>query len=772
MIRLGLRLTLAGGRESLGRLVLIAVAVAIGVGLLLGTLAGLNAVNKQNARYAWLETGFAGSDSSTSQQSSPTAGGVDPIWWRERADYFQGQLVGRIDVAATGPNSPVPPGIPALPGPGQFYTSPKLAALLRNYPADELRDRYPGTEIGIISRAALPSPDSLIVVIGRRSQDLSHDPRARLEQRISTTSPSRCNGDCAPDVGTNSNGLLLILSVVIAALLFPVLVFVGAASRLSAARREQRFAAVRLVGATPSQVATIATVESVVAATIGVAAGFGVFLALRPLITLIPFTGMRFFTSDVWPTVGMAVLVALAVPVASAVTARLALRRISISPLGVSRRVPQPPPRARRTLPLAVGVAELGYFAYVDNIGANTHTNTTYEAAVFLGGVLLVMAGLVIAGPWLTYLVSGLIANRARRPAALLAARRLADNPQAGFRAVSGVVLAIFVATCAVGIISTITAGDPAHAHVAPSGRATLVDVLADPGHLNHTTALPVAVAHSLQTIHGINGVAVIRDEPRRPPVAPSGAPKGRVVVQAVQQVVACAQLQHVPALGHCQPGASTAAVNPDYGAGFALHHHRSMADTMWPPSDLTVQQLDALPVDTVLVATDGSRAAVERARTVLDSAYPNDFAAETITEIHVEQSRLLRDYQQLAEVVILTSLPIAGVSLAVSIAGGLVERKRPFSLLRLAGTPLATLRRVVGFEAAAPMLITAVASIAVGFLAAFLFLRAQLAETLRGPTLEYYLVVAAGLIASLVVISSTLPLLNRITAPEAVRNE
>ena len=38
-----------------------------------------------------------------------------------------------------------------------------------------------------------------------------------------------------------------------AALLFPVLIFVGAATRLSAARREQRFAAMRLVGATPGR---------------------------------------------------------------------------------------------------------------------------------------------------------------------------------------------------------------------------------------------------------------------------------------------------------------------------------------------------------------------------------------------------------------------------------------------------------------------------------------------------------------------------------------
>ena len=111
---------------------------------------------------------------------------------------------------------------------------------------------------------------------------------------------------------------------------------------------------------------------------------------------------------------------------------------------------------------------------------------------------------------------------------------------------------------------------------------------------------------------------------------------------------------------------------------------------------------------------------------------------------------------------VILTSLPIAGCSLAASIAAGLSERRRPFSLLRLTGVPIAVLRRVVALESAVPLLIAAVVSIAMGFLAAQLFLRSQLDYTLRPPGPAYYLIVAAGLVVSLGIIASTLPLLAR----------
>jgi hypothetical protein len=58
------------------------------------------------------------------------------------------------------------------------------------------------------------------------------------------------------------------------------------------------------------------------------------------------------------------------------------------------------------------------------------------------------------------------------------------------------------------------------------------------------------------------------------------------------------------------------------------------------------------------------------------------------------------------------------------------------------------------------------------GLLASDLFLKSELGETLRPPGTGYYLIVLAGLIISLSVIASTLPLLKRITGPEAARNE
>jgi FtsX-like permease family len=786
MIRLGLRLTLNGGREAAIRLVLIAAAVALGVSLVLMSLAGINAVNKQNARYGWLGTGTVPSGTGTVQgtaavPASPTgsagtsatrkASASDPLWWLLQADHFAGQTIARVDVAATGPHSPVPLGIPRLPGPGQFYASPALSALLHSTPAGELGDRFPGHQIGTIGAAALPAPNSLIIIIGHTTSQLSHVPGAAEVHSILTTSPSSCNGsNCAVGAGISASGIDLILSVVACALLFPVLIFIGAATRLSAARREQRFAAIRLVGATPRQVSVISAVESIVAAIVGVAAGFSLFFLLRTPLAAVPFTGAPFFPSDLSLSPVDILAVAIGVPVAAAAVARLALRRVQISPLGVTRQVTPRAPSAWRLIPLLAGLAELAYFVAAGHPGS-----IGGQVQAFVSGFLLIMAGLVIAGPWLTMVAARLMARRARRPAALIAARRLADNPRAGFRAISGLVLALFVTTVAVGVITTRVAS-----RSAPSGGAAASGtVTAQLGYgrgeaisiqgRSASASVSDALLTQLHSIQGVQAVALIHTNPLDTTISAAKMGLSSSFGNVPAALISCAQLSRLPLLGRCPAGAQAAAIPSTVFLG--LDH--SLASTTWPAAAISAQRLQRLGVQAIFVGTSGSTSAIERARTALELAYPYlPSPPSTIGEFSAQTSRTTLEYEQLAEVVILVSLLIAGCTLAVSVTAGLTDRKRPFSLLRLTGAPLGMLRRVVALESAAPLLITAVVATGLGFLAAGLFVSAQLGYSLRPPGAEYYVIVLAGLAASLGIIASTFPVLDRITGPETARNE
>jgi hypothetical protein len=740
VIRLGLRMAVAGGRAAIARLAIIAVAVAVGVGLLLSSLAGMTAVQRQDAEYAWLNSAV------TSAATGPEA--ADPAWWALREDYFQGQSMARIDVAVTGPHGPVPPGLSALPGPGEYDVSPALAKLLETTPADQLGDRFPGRPAGVLGRDALASPDLLAVVVGRTPAEVQKLPRATKVTRFVGRSPSSCS-HCY--VGTDSNGIILILSVVVAALAFPLLIFIGVATRLSAARREQRLAAMRLVGATPRQVSTLATIESLVAATAGTLLGFGLFFALRPALAQFPFTGARFYLDDLVLSGRAALAVLLGVPLGAALAARLALRRVRVSPLGVMRRVTPKPPRAWRILPLLAGLGELFWF-----VGRQPRT-TNGQTAAYLTGILVVMIGVVVAGPWLTMAGSRLLARWARRPAALIAGRRLADDPRAGFRSISGLALALFVGSVATGVITTYVAerGDGPDTSIVHN----LMSVAVWPDQGDKPLD-PAAVPSSLTGSPGIGPVVLVRQNPglATEPNAWNGA-------------VSCTDLARVPGAGVCVPGATAAGVFPGlvppYGSDLGTGPG---GVPVWPPAPS--DQLDRQPVVGVDVATDGSPAALERARTAIEKAFPDIYGPATEADIRSDTTRLIVQLQRLADIVIIASLVIAGCSLAVSITGGLNERKEPFAMLRLAGLRLTELRRVITLESAVPLLAVSVLAIAAGFVSAALFLKSQLGYTLHPPGPGYYVITVAGLAVSLGLIASTMPLLRRLTGPETVRND
>jgi FtsX-like permease family protein len=786
VIRLGLRLAVSGGRDAITRLVVLAVAVGLGVGLLLTAVAATNAAVTWNSRHAWFWTGTAW------VPPGPAAAGTAPLWWHPSGDTSNGQPISRFDVAATGGSSPVPPGILRDPGPGQYYASPMLAALLRATPADQLAGRYPGHLAGVIGDAALPSPDSLVIIVGRAPAQLANTPDSVRVTSISTTElgwpvpPTEANPKGLlyppPDPGGGTNAIDLILSVVALAILAPVLIFIAAATRLSAARREERFAAMRLAGATRRQVSLLAATESTVAGILGVAAGFGIFFLLRIPVAGIPFIGQPFFPAELTLSPPDILAVAIGVPVFAALAARLALRQVHISPLGVARRATPKPPRAWRVVPLLAGLAELGFWTVHGHPAA-----TGGQVQAFVSSFALIIVGLFIAGPWLTMAAARAMARWTSRPGTLIAACRLADDPKAAFRSVSGLVLALFITTVAVVAITTQNAKNLTRWASATEANVLTNQVSASkqvagnssPGTSEGTArpgpAAPAArLTAQLRGIPGVQGVLVVRADPQLtiPGTFHSLDPNQGITGPVPAGVVSCAQLAAVPALGRCPAGAATAAF-PSDGFNGPLFGTDATAIT-WPAANVPAARLDTLGVDAVNVATNGTTQAVEQARTLLENAhaYPGVSTPSTIGSIIAQDNSANSDYQQLANVVILISLLIAGCTLAAGIAAGLADRKRSFSLLRLTGARLATLRRVVALEGAVPLLAVAAVAIGTGFAGAAMFATEAQQRPMVAPGAAYYLLTVGGIIVSLGMIAATFPLLARITGPEVARNE
>jgi hypothetical protein len=758
MYRLGLRLVARSGREALLRLAVTSLAVAVGVLILLAVVAEFHAYQATSNRPSWEST--QGAFVST---ASPIRGAE---LWNYSENIYKGRFIEQLDVAALGPGAPRIPGLSRIPAAGQFSVSPALSRLLQTVPADELGDRFPGTQAGLLGDAALSGPDELAIVVGLSPSRLAALPGTVEVDRIAT----------APEVMGNTKIYRLGFGIAALVVLFPLIILISTATRLAAARREERLAALRLVGATPRQVNVIASVDAVVTASAGVVIGVVAFLAIRPLLESISFSGVRFFGATVIPTVRGYIAVIVLVPLVAALSSLVALRRVWITPLGVARRTTPRPPGWWRALPLFVGIP-----LFVEPLVSNP---VNPDGARALVGLALIMVGLVLGGPWFTMQIARVTARIARGPSALLASRRLADDPKGAFRTSAGLVLAVFAGSLVACIVPAV------HAAQSNGPAAQLVNVLRVPiGNGPGSTGLDPRTGRRLVShLDSEGGVSVVPVY-----VNPSGAS---------DSVVSCSVIRALPALGSCAPGVSAAQANfaGVIGADNPIYFNQNLPAVTHASAPAT-ERLDDLAIGALLVKTN-SPDALERARTYLTEFEATSTEAassgfkgggglslwqlgiiepETYGEVAQIRNDDFRNFERIALAIVTLILIVAGCSLAVSVAGSLLDRKRPFTLLRLSGTPLATLTRVVVFESIVPLVCATVVAAGLAIAIAEPPVRALFAAHLgtnqnfasaAHPGFGYYLTMIGALALSALVVLAAMPLLNRVTQPEAARFE
>ncbi|MGK5555059.1 FtsX-like permease family protein [Actinomadura kijaniata] len=445
------RLLRGGGRRGmLGSL--LTAAVAVSTGLLLFAVGANHAFGVRADADAWRHP-KAAAGAATAVEALST-------------DYVRGRAVTVVDLAALGGGAPKPPGMPRFPGPGETWASPELAKLMRSLPADQLAKRFPPVA-GTLGSDALVHPGELVAVVGRTAGD-----PALTEKRPDnfglglTATPTRIaafqTGAVSP-LSETYRFLMLIASVL---MVVPLLVFGGAAARLTVARRDQRLAALRLVGATPGQVVAVTVAEAVLTAAAGAVAGAALYGLTVPAVARIEIGGGAWRPADLWPGPLPLLGVLLAVPVLVGISAVVGLRRVVVSPLGVARRETPPAMRAVRAVAFAAILAAFG--AVGGSLSGMGRTGITV-LLVFLG---LAFVGINLVGPWVVALIGRVAVGTARGPVRLLAGRRLLDDPRAAWRTVAGVALTGFVA----GFLSLLNppADDPA-------GRAGRIGLSAPP---------------------------------------------------------------------------------------------------------------------------------------------------------------------------------------------------------------------------------------------------------------------------------------------------
>jgi hypothetical protein len=355
---------------------------------------------------------------------------------------------------------------------------------------------------------------------------------------------------------------------------------------------------------------------------------------------------------------------------------------------------------------------------YLSDLGSNEDNDPTI-AMVGIATPLSILLGLVLVGPWACMWASRGLAALSRHATTLIAARRIAADPYTAFRAVGSVSIAAFVAT-------SLAIGGAVESDGADRARSVL-----DGGVAVDARGTPEAALAPLMSAGTV--------------VARAGA-GGRMVVR-------CADLARVSELT-CPLPASFG----DEGSPMGVGNLTGFAE----PGD------ERLPIHSLYVPTDGTTAAQERVRTVLATAAPYALA-RTEPEWSYNDELGVDGFSSGFQVATAFVLFVAACSLTVSVVAALLERKRPFALLRASGVRLGELRLIALLETAAPLLLTVLGGMSTAFVVMFLSVpRAEWAL----PGADFFLGAAISVVLTLAVCSVTWPLMDVATRHDNVRFE
>ena len=238
-------------------------------------------------------------------------------------------------------------------------------------------------------------------------------------------------------------------------LLTPLFTLGASAARLSARRRDDRLATLRLLGASTRRLTLYTMLDSVIYAAVGFVLGFIVYLIL-----VLPFGMLRFQNIPLGPENMLLplpiVLVCGFVSLIIAATSSLfGLSKVTISPLGVRTRSDKPS-LGKRALILGCVLLVMGFVGAIasqvimnlaaDSMDSNGFVLVLVITIMFGLPILLTMLAVDLIGGFVVGLYARIRVRTARTPATLLAYRSILESPRAAWRQVSGVAMTTFIA--------------------------------------------------------------------------------------------------------------------------------------------------------------------------------------------------------------------------------------------------------------------------------------------------------------------------------------
>lgn len=430
---LGLKLLLGSGRGNRARFLLMAGGSAVGVCCLAMVLAIPGILAAQDGRKA-----ARAADCLVNSHRVCVGAGKAPLEL-SLTDPYGARPMTRIFHAPGASVIDPPPGLIELPSPGEMFVSPKLHEALKDEPG--LAQLVPGRERGIIGAQGLAHPDELYAYIGVTRQQLkSGEPVTSYGWRYTN------------DETVEPSTLDIVRFTLAGVVLLPLAVYLSVCARLSAAARVRRLAALRLVGLSKKGVQRVNAAETVAAALLGAVLGLGMYVVANHLISRIGLPGFRWYPSDgsLSPSTVLACLVGC--PALAWFAGAVGARKAAANPLAVRRTAMEKPPAKWGLLPLLPG---LGIVTGYCVAGATGHAprDTSVSSILMPLAVVLVGIGLVLSLPILSRSLARTVAHTSRSLPLGLAMRRNEVEPGGALRVATGLVLLVYAASLAQGVL-------------------------------------------------------------------------------------------------------------------------------------------------------------------------------------------------------------------------------------------------------------------------------------------------------------------------------
>ncbi|MFD5634458.1 ABC transporter permease [Streptomyces sp. NPDC127077] len=758
---LGLRLLFGAGRGNRIRFFLMAAGGSIGVCCLALVLTVPAILDAHDGRAA------------ARQPVTSAKGPADGTLVLQRDDAYGSRSFTRVFVSkGTGGTRALPPGLSELPAPGEVFVSPRVHDLLRSAPA--AKALLPGREAGVIGPAGLAHPDELYAYVGTDRAKLVHEGRTLKGFGYSY----------APFPAVEPSTLTDVRFALATLVLLPLGIFLSVCARLSAASRMRRLAALRLLGLSVKGTQRVNAAETVVAALLGAMLGLGEYWLLNQVMSRAGLPGLRWYPGDGALSVVTIAVCLVGCPVLAWLVSRRSARDATANPLAVRRTAVPRPPSKWVGLLLLSGLGIVCGFCATGLMG-HPASSLGVNALLVVAGVVLTGVGLVLTLPLLSYALARRVARTTGSLTLNLAMRRNEAEPGSTMRVVTSLVLLVYVASLAQGVLIQL------EQVTRPSGAVQ--------GYSLPLSGLGTREQRDLEEVSGVRAHGLLMNSW----VDLAASRPGVVASSATALVATCADLRRMTVRTEgCVDGEVLRLVDPNSSVGSDMETGKSFpfrfrdgggrdqrlnvavpagrvvysgysgsavgsAELLVPPSALPA---DTRPRDAEFLLAGSSDPGQVRA--VLDGiAAVAPIAEIELVGLNIQGLEQISVVETLLALGMIMGLVIGVAAFLVSVTDRAVERRAQVTAVTLIGARARTMRAVQCAQVVLPLGLGLVLALVSGKLAESSYLITG-GGSIRWDVAGVPLLVlaAAGVVAMAAV--GSLPLVGRRIDPELIRRD